>query len=86
MGFQNCKNINFRNFGTPNLGVVKQNDIWVQASWPSTKNIIKGKVVASPSPTRGESCELMFAHGSSVHQKWSNYALTNLLFDLCRSM
>jgi hypothetical protein len=26
----------------------------------------------------------MFAHGSSVHQKWSNYTLTNLLFGLCR--
>jgi hypothetical protein len=32
---------------------------------------------------RGESCESMFARGSSVHQKCSNYALTNLLFGLC---
>jgi hypothetical protein len=28
----------------------------------------------------GESCEYDFAHGSSQHQKCSNYALTNLLF------
>ncbi len=28
----------------------------------------------------------MFACGSSVHQKCSNHALTNLLFGLCRSM
>jgi hypothetical protein len=39
-----------------------------------------------PSPGRGESCESVFAHGSSVHQKCSNYALTNLLFGLCKSM
>ncbi len=26
----------------------------------------------------------MYAHGSSVHQKCSNYALTNLLFGLCK--
>jgi hypothetical protein len=38
-----------------------------------------------PSLGRGESCESMFAHGSFVHQKCSNYALTNL-FGLCRSM
>jgi hypothetical protein len=30
--------------------------------------------------------ESMFARGESVHQKCSNYALTNLLFGLCRSM
>jgi hypothetical protein len=28
----------------------------------------------------------VFARGSSVHQKCSNYALTNLLFSLCRSV
>ncbi len=46
----------------------------------------KGKVVASANLDRGESCESMFAHGLSMHQKCSNYALTNLLFDLCRSV
>jgi hypothetical protein len=35
---------------------------------------------------RGESCEFVFARGSSMHKKCSNYALINLLFGLCRSM
>jgi hypothetical protein len=30
------------------LGVLKQNDIWVLASWPSTESTIRGKVMASP--------------------------------------
>jgi len=42
--------------------------------------------MASLNPRRGESCKSMFAHGSSMHQKCSNYALTNLLFNLCKSM
>ncbi len=86
MGLQSCKNLNFENFGTPSLGVPRQNDIWVQVPWLGTKNTIRGKVVASPNPGRGESCEFVFVHGSSVHQKCSNYALTNLLFGLCKSM
>jgi hypothetical protein len=32
---------NFENF-------VRQNDMWVLASWPNIKNIVRGKVVASP--------------------------------------
>jgi hypothetical protein len=36
--------------------------------------------MASPSLGRRESYEYVFTHGSSVHQKCSNYALTNLLF------
>ncbi len=48
MGFQSHVSPNFENFETPNLGVPGQNDIWMLASWLSTKNIIKGKVVASP--------------------------------------
>jgi hypothetical protein len=34
----------------------------------------------------GESCEFVFTYGSSMHQKCSNYALTNLLFGLCKSV
>jgi hypothetical protein len=34
----------------------------------------------------GELCEFVYAYGLFVHQKWSNYALTNLLFGLCRSI
>jgi hypothetical protein len=33
-----------------------------------------------------QSCESMYAHASSVHQKCSSYAQTNLLFGLCKSM
>jgi hypothetical protein len=44
----------------------------------------KGKVVVSPSSDYVEYCESMFAHGSFVHQKCSNYTLTNLFFGLCR--
>jgi hypothetical protein len=32
----------------------------------------------------GESCEFVFARDEYVHQKCSNYAITNLLFGLCR--
>jgi hypothetical protein len=74
IGLQSHGSPNFKIFGTPNLGVLGQNDIWVLASW------------LPPSSNRGESCESVFVHGSSMHQKCSNYALTNLLFDLCRSM
>jgi hypothetical protein len=37
-----------------------------------------------PSLGRVDSCESMFAHGSFMHQKCSYYALTNLLFRLCK--
>jgi hypothetical protein len=46
------------------------------------KDYYKGKVVPSPSPSHGESCESMYASGLFVHQKCSNYVLTNLLFGL----
>jgi hypothetical protein len=76
----------FWEFWDSNLGVSKQNDIWVLALWPCTENTIRGKVVASQSLGHGESCESVFARGSSMHQKCSNYALTNLLFSLWRSL
>jgi hypothetical protein len=47
MGIQSFKNPNFENFETSNLGVLRQNDIWVQPLCPSTENTIRGKVVAS---------------------------------------
>jgi hypothetical protein len=52
--------------------------------WPSTNNIIKGKVMASLSLNYGESSKFVFARGSFVHQKWTNYSLTNLLSGLCK--
>jgi hypothetical protein len=42
------ENPNFKSFRTPNLGVLKQNDIWMQPLWLIIGNTIKGKVVASP--------------------------------------
>jgi hypothetical protein len=30
------------------LGIPRQNDIWVVTSWPATKYIIRGKVMAFP--------------------------------------
>jgi hypothetical protein len=39
-----------------------------------------------PSLGRDDSYESVYASGLFVHQKCSNYALTNLLFGLCRSM
>jgi len=68
------------------VGVPRQNEIWVLASWLGKNNIIKGKVVAFPSLGCDEFYESVFARGSSMHQKCFNYALTNLLFGLCRSI
>jgi hypothetical protein len=76
----------FQKFQDFNLKVMGQNDIWVLALWPCTKNTIRGKVVASPSLGHGEFFESTFVRDSSVHQKCSNYALTNLLFGLCKSV
>jgi hypothetical protein len=38
----------FWEFQDFNLGVPRQNDIWMLAPWPGTENTIRGKVVASP--------------------------------------
>jgi hypothetical protein len=53
MGIQSRNNPNFKKFRTPNLGILKQNDIWVQAPWPNTNNIVKGKVVVMAYDTFG---------------------------------
>ncbi len=48
-----------------------------------------GKWWFSPNPSRGESCEsceFVYVRGLFVHQKCSNYALSNLLFGLCQSI
>jgi len=84
MGLQSCESSNFGNFRIPNLKISRQNDSWVQASWPSIENITRGKMVVPPSLGHGEFCESVYAYGLSMHQKCSNHALTNLLFGLCR--
>jgi len=43
-------------------------------------------MVSSPSTGCDEICESVFAHGSSMHQKCFNHALTNMLFGLCKLM
>jgi hypothetical protein len=43
MAFQNAKSPNFGNFGTPKLGVPRQNDIWMQLLWLVTENTIRGE-------------------------------------------
>jgi hypothetical protein len=58
-----------------------QNDIWVQSPWLGTEG---GRWWLPPSPGRGEFYEIVFTHGLFVHQKCSNYAITNLLFGLCK--
>ncbi len=52
-------------FRDSHLGVPGQNAIWMWASWRATKYIIRGKVISSPSPGHGESCESEFACGLS---------------------
>jgi hypothetical protein len=48
MGLQSCGSPNFgnfgnfENFGTPDLGVLGQNDIWAQPLWPCIENTIRG--------------------------------------------
>jgi hypothetical protein len=79
MGVQSCKSPNFGNPGTK----------WHLGAGPMAKHreYYKGEgggflqvqvMVSLVSPC--------FAHGESMHQKCSNYTLTNLLFGLCRSM
>jgi hypothetical protein len=71
----------FQSDGSPG-----KNDIWVQPLWSIIENTIRGKVVNPSSLGLDESCESVYAHGLSMHQKCSKYALTNLLFSLCRSI
>jgi hypothetical protein len=47
MGPQSCGSLICGNFETPNLGVPRQNDIWVLVPLPDIKYTIRGKVVAS---------------------------------------
>jgi hypothetical protein len=68
------------------LGVPRPNDIWVLVPWSSTKYTIRGKVLASPKFTLWWVLWVRVARGLFVHQKCSNYALTNLFFGLDESM
>jgi len=75
MSFQSLKSLNFWNFGTPKL------------TWKSWDKMTFGHGPYGQTKKKlwgGESCEFVFAHGSSMHQNCLNYTLTNLLFGLCR--
>ncbi len=80
MGLQSCRSLNFENFRTLNLGVPRQNDIWVQALWLGKENIIRGKVMPSP---QVQTVVSLVSLCLFVHQKCSINALINLLFGLC---
>jgi hypothetical protein len=86
MGLQSCESPTFGNFGTPNLGVLGQNDIWVLAPWPNIENIIRGKVVASPKSTLSWVLWVHVCLWLVCAPKVLIYALTNLLFGLCGSV
>jgi hypothetical protein len=68
------------------VGVKCQNDIWVLVLWPSIEYTIRGKVVASPKSGPWWVLWICVCPWFIRASKCSNYALTNLLFGLCRSM
>ncbi len=54
------------------MGVLRQNDIWVQSPWPCMENNIRGRWWQTPSPGCAESCEtyeFVHVYGLSMHQK-----------------
>ncbi len=68
------------------LGSLGTNDIWVLVPWPSTEYNTRGKVVASPK-SRPWWILWVYVYPWFVRApKCYNYALTNLLFGLCRSV
>ncbi len=83
---QSCRSPNFGNLGTPTWD---SRDKMTFGCWPrgqAQSILYGGRWWLPPSSGHGESCESVFTHGSSMHQKCSNWALTNLLFGLCRSI
>jgi hypothetical protein len=73
-------------FWDSHLGVPRQNDIWVLVPWLGTENTIRGKVVASPKSGLWWVLWIRVCSWFVYAPKCSNYALTNLLFGLCRSV
>jgi len=85
--FQTSGSFNFENFEIPNLGVMGKMTFGV-TPMASHRKHCKGEGGDLPPPKSGPwwTYESMYVHGSSMYQKCSNYALTNLLFGLCRSI
>ncbi len=76
----------FRKFQNFWPGSLEKNDIWVQPLWLVIENNIRGKFVISP---KFGLWWILWVHACLLWvraPKMSNYALTNLLFDLCRSI
>jgi hypothetical protein len=88
MGLQSHRNPNFGEFWNSHLGVPRQwhLDVSPVAKHKEYYKGEGGRWWLSPILARGESCEFVFARGLSMHQRWSSYALTNLLFGLCKSV
>jgi hypothetical protein len=76
----------FWEFRDPHLGVSGQNNIWMLVPWLGTKYTIRGKMVASPKFRFWWVLWIRVCPWLVHAPKCSNYALTNLLFGLCRSM
>jgi hypothetical protein len=71
-------------FRNSHFGVPGQNDIWVLVPWLGTKYTIRGKVVASPKSRPWWVLWILVCPWLVRAPKCFNYALTNLLFGLCR--
>jgi hypothetical protein len=81
MNIQSDESPNFKNCTTLILGVPRKMPFGCSPHC----EYYKGEGGGLPqSLGHGESFEFVYACGLSVHQKCSNYALTNLLFGLCR--
>jgi hypothetical protein len=79
MGFQNWGNSNFGDFETTTWNPRTKWNLSVGLVAMHRKYYKGGRWWLPPNLSRGESCESMFARGSSMHQKCSNYVLTNCL-------
>jgi hypothetical protein len=77
---------NFEIFGTPNVGVFRKTTFGCSPQLLITKNNIRGKVVVSPKSRPWWVLWVRECLWRFVHQKCFNYALTNLLFGLCKSV
>jgi hypothetical protein len=86
MGLQSGKSSNFGNFGTPNFEIPRKWHLGVTPVASHKKYYKGGRRWLPPNSGRGDSCEFVYACGSSMHQKCFSYASINLLFGLCKSI
>jgi hypothetical protein len=68
------------------VGILGQNDIWVLVPWPGIEYTIRGKVMASLKSGPWWVLWVCVYPWLICAPKCSNYALTNLLFGLCKFM